>query len=66
MSGRFAGKSIIITGGGAGLGHECALQWGAEGEQLLSPMWSRSEPTLSPRRSKQPAAMGRPQDRCPD
>ena len=35
MSGRFAGKSIVITGGGAGLGRECALQWGAEGGRIV-------------------------------
>lgn len=35
MSGRFAGKSIVITGGGSGLGRECALQWSAEGGRIL-------------------------------
>jgi NAD(P)-dependent dehydrogenase (short-subunit alcohol dehydrogenase family) len=35
VSGRFAGKSIVITGGGAGLGRECALQWSAEGGRIV-------------------------------
>jgi NAD(P)-dependent dehydrogenase (short-subunit alcohol dehydrogenase family) len=35
MSNRFEEKSIIITGGGAGLGRECALQWSAEGGRIL-------------------------------
>ena len=35
MSSRFEGKSIIITGGGAGLGRECALQWSAEGGRIV-------------------------------
>jgi NAD(P)-dependent dehydrogenase (short-subunit alcohol dehydrogenase family) len=35
MSGRFEGKSIVITGGGAGLGRECALQWSAEGGKIV-------------------------------
>src|SRR4051794_9497773 len=33
--GVFDGKSIFITGGGAGLGRECALQWGAEGARVV-------------------------------
>jgi NAD(P)-dependent dehydrogenase (short-subunit alcohol dehydrogenase family) len=35
VSSRFAGKSIVITGGGAGLGRECALQWSAEGGKVV-------------------------------
>ena len=35
MSKRFEGKSIIITGGGAGLGRECGLQWSAEGGNIV-------------------------------
>jgi NAD(P)-dependent dehydrogenase (short-subunit alcohol dehydrogenase family) len=35
MPGRFAGKSIVITGAGAGLGRECALQWSAEGGKIV-------------------------------
>jgi NAD(P)-dependent dehydrogenase (short-subunit alcohol dehydrogenase family) len=35
VPGRFAGKSIVITGGGAGLGRECALKWGAEGGRIV-------------------------------
>jgi NAD(P)-dependent dehydrogenase (short-subunit alcohol dehydrogenase family) len=35
VSGRFAGKSVVITGAGSGLGRECALQWSAEGGNIL-------------------------------
>jgi NAD(P)-dependent dehydrogenase (short-subunit alcohol dehydrogenase family) len=35
VPGRFAGKSIVITGAGAGLGRECALQWSAEGGRIV-------------------------------
>ncbi len=35
MANRFEGKSIVITGGGAGLGRLCALQWSAEGGKIL-------------------------------
>ena len=35
MASRFAGKSIVITGGGAGLGRECALQWSVEGGKIV-------------------------------
>jgi NAD(P)-dependent dehydrogenase (short-subunit alcohol dehydrogenase family) len=35
VAGRFEGKSIVITGAGAGLGRECALQWGAEGGKIV-------------------------------
>ena len=33
--GRFEGKVIVITGGGAGLGRLCALQWAAEGASVV-------------------------------
>jgi NAD(P)-dependent dehydrogenase (short-subunit alcohol dehydrogenase family) len=32
---RFAGKTIVITGAGSGLGRECALQWSAEGGHVV-------------------------------
>jgi NAD(P)-dependent dehydrogenase (short-subunit alcohol dehydrogenase family) len=32
---RFAEKVIVITGGGSGLGRECAFQWAAEGASLV-------------------------------
>jgi 3-oxoacyl-[acyl-carrier protein] reductase len=32
---RFDGKSIVITGGGAGLGRECALLWAEEGGRIV-------------------------------
>jgi NAD(P)-dependent dehydrogenase (short-subunit alcohol dehydrogenase family) len=35
VSGRFNDKSIVITGGGAGLGRECALQWAAGGGKIV-------------------------------
>ena len=35
MTARFAGKTIIITGAGAGLGRECAQQWAAEGANIV-------------------------------
>jgi NAD(P)-dependent dehydrogenase (short-subunit alcohol dehydrogenase family) len=35
VASRFAGKSIVITGGGAGLGRECALQWSVEGGKIV-------------------------------
>jgi len=35
VSNRFEDKSIVITGGGAGLGRLCALQWGAEGGKII-------------------------------
>lgn len=35
VSGRFAGKSIVITGAGAGLGRLCALQWSGEGGRIV-------------------------------
>jgi NAD(P)-dependent dehydrogenase (short-subunit alcohol dehydrogenase family) len=31
----FANKVIVITGGGSGLGRECALRWAAEGASIL-------------------------------
>ncbi len=34
MTDRLAGKVIVITGGGAGLGRECALIWGTLGARL--------------------------------
>lgn len=33
--GRFEGKVVVITGGGAGLGRLCALQWAAEGAKVV-------------------------------
>ena len=33
--GRFEGKVIVITGGGAGLGRLCALQWASEGAKVV-------------------------------
>ena len=32
---RFADKVVVITGGGSGLGRECALQWAAEGAAVV-------------------------------
>jgi len=32
---RFANKVIVITGGGSGLGRECALRWAAEGGSVV-------------------------------
>jgi NAD(P)-dependent dehydrogenase (short-subunit alcohol dehydrogenase family) len=32
---RFSEKVIVITGGGSGLGRECALQWTAEGASVV-------------------------------
>jgi NAD(P)-dependent dehydrogenase (short-subunit alcohol dehydrogenase family) len=32
---RFTGKVIVITGGGSGLGRECALQWADEGASVV-------------------------------
>jgi NAD(P)-dependent dehydrogenase (short-subunit alcohol dehydrogenase family) len=32
---RFEGKVIVITGGGAGLGRECALWWAEEGGKIV-------------------------------
>jgi len=32
---RFSDKVIVITGGGAGLGRECALLWGQEGGRIV-------------------------------
>ena len=32
---RFSEKVIVITGAGSGLGHECALQWAAEGASII-------------------------------
>jgi NAD(P)-dependent dehydrogenase (short-subunit alcohol dehydrogenase family) len=32
---RFEGKSIIITGGGSGIGRECALWWAQEGGSIV-------------------------------
>jgi len=33
--GRFSNKVIVITGGGSGLGRECALWWAAEGAKIV-------------------------------
>ena len=33
--GRFTDKVIVITGGGSGLGRECALWWAAEGGKIV-------------------------------
>jgi NAD(P)-dependent dehydrogenase (short-subunit alcohol dehydrogenase family) len=33
--GRFDGKVIVITGGGSGLGRECALMWAEEGGKIV-------------------------------
>jgi len=33
--GRFDGKVVVITGGGSGLGHLCAVQWAAEGAKVV-------------------------------
>lgn len=35
MTQQFDGKVIVITGGGAGLGRECALWWAGEGAQVV-------------------------------
>jgi NAD(P)-dependent dehydrogenase (short-subunit alcohol dehydrogenase family) len=35
VSDRFAGKAVVITGAGSGLGRECALQWSAEGASVV-------------------------------
>ena len=35
MTGQFEGKVVVITGGGAGLGRECALWWAAEGGRIV-------------------------------
>ena len=32
---RFSEKVIVVTGGGSGLGRECALQWAAEGGSIV-------------------------------
>jgi len=32
---RFANKVIVITGGGSGLGRECALRWAEEGGSIV-------------------------------
>ena len=32
---RFEGKVVVITGGGSGLGRECALRWAGEGGSIL-------------------------------
>ncbi|MBW8825839.1 MAG: SDR family oxidoreductase [Acidobacteria bacterium] len=32
---RFEGKSIVVTGGGSGLGRECALSWAEEGGSIV-------------------------------
>jgi len=32
---RFSGKVVAITGGGSGLGRECALQWSEEGGKIV-------------------------------
>jgi NAD(P)-dependent dehydrogenase (short-subunit alcohol dehydrogenase family) len=35
MNGRLAGKSVLITGAGSGLGRESALLFAAEGAQVV-------------------------------
>ena len=35
MSGKFAGKTVLVTGGAAGLGRAYALKFGAEGAHLI-------------------------------
>jgi len=39
MSGRFGGKSVIVTGGGSGIGREAAILFAAEGANVLVADW---------------------------